>query len=114
MRCLKCGVEIQEPEVFCDDCKAVMAQYPVRPDAVVHIPERPAIQAEKPQKKRKQIYADYIRALRRAIKLLTGAVITLVLIVCLLGFMLYQQLQNDQRPIIGQNYTTTEQQSESN
>lgn len=112
MRCLKCGVEIQEPEVFCEDCKAVMAQYPVRPDAVVHIPNRPVIQAEKPQKKRKQIYADYIRALRRTIKVLTGAVITLVLIVCLLGFMLYQQLQDNQKPIIGQNYTTTEQGSD--
>jgi len=35
-----------------------------------------------------------------------------LLIVCLLGFMLYQQLQDNQKPIIGQNYTTTEQGSD--
>ena len=106
MHCLKCGVEIQPPEVFCQDCQASMAQAPVRPDAVVYIPDRPAIVVEKPQKKKKQIYADYIRTLRRSIRWLTGAVITLVLLVCLLGFMLYQQLQDSQKPVIGQNYTT--------
>lgn len=37
---MKCGKEIDDQQVFCDDCLAVMAQYPVKPDVAVHLPKR--------------------------------------------------------------------------
>lgn len=40
MYCMKCGKEIDDQQVFCDDCLAVMAQYPVKPDVAVHLPKR--------------------------------------------------------------------------
>lgn len=31
MNCLKCGREIEEGQVFCNDCLVQMAKYPVKP-----------------------------------------------------------------------------------
>ena len=42
MHCLKCGTEIQPPNVFCQNCLAEMKQYPVARDTPVVIQPRPA------------------------------------------------------------------------
>ena len=34
MNCLKCGREIEEGQVFCNDCLVQMAKYPVKPEVV--------------------------------------------------------------------------------
>ena len=110
MYCLKCGNAIRSPEVFCPECLADMDTCPVRADAVIQIPNRPAPVVEKASRKKKQNYADYIRVLRRLIRWLCVAVAALTLLVCLLGFLLFQQLQSPaDAPSIGKNYTTTEQ-----
>lgn len=41
MQCMKCGREIPAGEVFCEECLAEMAEYPVKPGAVVTLPNRP-------------------------------------------------------------------------
>lgn len=109
MYCLKCGCEISEPEVFCKKCLSSMRNFPVRPDAVIHIPERPAPPVEKPQKKKKS-YADYVRTLRRTIKTLCIILVVLTLLVCGLCALVYHQYQGiPDLPAIGRNYTTTDQ-----
>lgn len=46
-QCLKCGKKTAAANVFCDDCLTVMAQYPVKPGTVAHIPVRPAAPSAK-------------------------------------------------------------------
>lgn len=41
MNCLKCGREVPFGQVFCEDCQAEMANYPVKPDTVVQLPPQP-------------------------------------------------------------------------
>ena len=106
MQCLKCGVEIPSTDVFCKTCLGKMAAYPVKADAVVQIPVRPATEAEKPSRKKKS-YADYVRTLRRLIKALCVMVAILTLLVCLMGALLYHITQGPVTlPDIGKNYTT--------
>lgn len=110
MYCLKCGSEVRSPDVFCQECLADMAACPVRSDAVIQLPNRPAMAVEKTPRKKKQTYADYVRTLRKLIRWLCGLAAVLTLLVCLLGYLLFQQLRNDTNaPAIGKNYTTTEQ-----
>lgn len=48
MHCMKCGREIQEPQVFCPDCLTHMAENPVKPGTAVKLPHRSAVpQAKK-------------------------------------------------------------------
>ena len=89
MRCLKCGVEIQEPEVFCQNCLSVLAEQPVPIVSVMQIPVRPVTRQAKSSRKPKQIYADYIRSLRNAVRWLCFIVFLLVVLVCALGFYLF-------------------------
>ena len=91
MRCLKCGVEIQPPEVFCKECLAVLAEMPVPADAVVQIPERPVSRPAKGGRKRKQVYADYIRTLRSLIRWLCVIIFLLVVLICAMAFILYRR-----------------------
>ena len=41
MQCMKCGREIPAGQVFCEECLAEMAEYPVKPGTVVTLPSRP-------------------------------------------------------------------------
>lgn len=38
--CMRCGREIEEGQVFCQDCLKEMSRYPVDPNTVVQIPLR--------------------------------------------------------------------------
>lgn len=43
MNCLKCGREIEEGQVFCNDCLVQMAKYPVKPGTAVQLPSAEAL-----------------------------------------------------------------------
>ena len=47
MQCMKCGREIPAGQVFCEECLAEMADYPVKPGTVVTLPNRPKQAAPK-------------------------------------------------------------------
>lgn len=47
MQCMKCGREIPVGQVFCEECLAEMAAYPVKPGTVVTLPNRPKQAASK-------------------------------------------------------------------
>ena len=40
MNCLRCGAEVEAPNVFCPQCQAEMAKHPVPRDAAVILPTR--------------------------------------------------------------------------
>ena len=41
MNCMKCGREVEEGQVFCQECLAQMETEPIRISTPVHIPRQP-------------------------------------------------------------------------
>ncbi len=105
MQCLKCGRRIEDGQVFCADCLQVMEATPVKSDAAVVIPNRPALRrsdfakAVKPE--------EIIDKLQHTIHRLTIACICLgVLLAAALVGMGLLFLSSSDIPGIGQNYST--------
>lgn len=110
MNCMKCGVEIPENHVFCDHCLAVMEDYPVKPDAHIHLPKREdAAEAVKrnAKKKRTPSAEEKIAALRMKVLRLRLVVVILIFLLCivsaLFGLRMYEDIYA--QPATGKNYT---------
>ena len=86
MGCMKCGKKLGASQVFCDECLAKMAQCPVKPGAVVRLPERPAA----PVAKKKPIRRLYFWNMETEIGTLQSKIrwLRFALIVAILGFLL--------------------------
>lgn len=96
MRCLKCGREIKDPEVFCELCQEDMSAYPVKPGTPIQLPHRAETPKKKPPKKKKQLKPEeQIPRLRSNIRLLslalTGLLIAFVLAVLMVVYLLDQR-----------------------
>lgn len=109
MYCLKCGSDTKGDNVFCDLCLEDMNSCPVRPDATIHLPERPVQEIEKKPKK-SRTPADQIRGLHRVIRFLLLILLIMSLLAAVLGFLLWREhkLNSASTPVIGQNYTPPE------
>ena len=110
MRCMKCGKEIKETQVFCDSCLAIMSGKPVRPDTVVQLPVRPAPQARKPApRKRMPTAEEKLDRLRSAVKWMSLAITCLVLaLVVTVSLLLRSEPASQPEHGIGQNYNTVD------
>ena len=96
MRCLKCGREIKDPDVFCELCQEDMSAYPVKPGTPIQLPHRAEAPKKKPPKKKKQLKPEeQIPRLRSNIRLLslalTGLLIAFVLAVLMVVYLLDQR-----------------------
>ena len=103
MRCLKCGRDIADEQVFCEDCQTVMAQYPVKPGTPIQLPPRhiePAAK-KKPAKKKKVLKPEeQVLKLRHSIRLLTVALIGVVIAFLLAALLTLHLLdQRDDRSV---------------
>ncbi|MBO5316898.1 MAG: zinc ribbon domain-containing protein [Oscillospiraceae bacterium] len=111
MYCLKCGKEIAEEQVFCPDCLAVMEAYPVKPDTVVHIPQRAP---HTPEKRHRTVSPkEQIYQLQKTVRWLMLTATVLMVVLLLTVAMLLHQLDKPSSPgglPLGQNYTTFQQQ----
>lgn len=87
MHCMKCGKQIEESQVFCDECLNVMAQYPVKPDVAVHLPKRTA-NSEKTARKKELTPEQLQQHQQSLIKWLFLTVLILAVVVGLLGWLL--------------------------
>jgi len=109
--CLKCGSEVQLPNVFCSPCLEDMATCPVRSDAVIHLPERPTPVTEKKSRKKSRSAEDRIRSLRRFALLLCILVVALSVVISMLTYQLIRQqelLSKKEEAPLGKNFTTQE------
>lgn len=104
MNCLRCGVEVEAPNVFCPKCQEEMAKHPVPRDAAVILPTREprtprrAYTPVDPQDQINQLKKKN-RSQRRALWIFVP------LCVLLLGLLLYVcQGIWKKYPAIGQNY----------
>ena len=64
MVCLKCGKNTTNEQVFCDQCLAVMDNYPVKPDIHIQLPNR-AAHKKSSKKKRTPSPEEQVLLLRR-------------------------------------------------
>lgn len=105
MKCLRCGAEIAPEQVFCPECLASMADYPVKPGAVVNIPVRRETAA--PVKRMQASPEQLLERSRRLVKLLTVSLLLLALAAGIAGvwggITLERHYRQSQR---GQNYST--------
>lgn len=100
MNCMKCGVEIQEGQVFCDHCLSVMAQHPVRPGTHIHLPKRPV------KKKRTPSQDEQISTLKmKVLRLRLTAAILAFLFCVATGFLAMKVFLEPAEPTTGRNYT---------
>ncbi len=109
MHCMKCGKKTDETQVFCEDCLAVMANYPVRPDTVVQLPIRATAPAKKaaPRKRPLSPEAQLVRT-RKTVKRLAMALGCALLALCLsVSFLIHIIEENNMQDTIGKNYSTT-------
>ena len=90
MFCLKCGKETQENQVFCETCLQVMDQYPVKPDAAIHLPDRQRSYLKKTaHRKRVPTQDEVIARLKKTNRCLIWSLAILLLIVLVAGTVLY-------------------------
>ena len=90
MRCLKCGREIKDPEVFCELCQEDMSAYPVKPGTPIQLPHRAEAPKKKPPKKKKQLKPEeQIPRLRSNIRLLSLALTGLTVLLFIFSRQAY-------------------------
>lgn len=109
MNCLKCGKETKENQVFCETCLASMEQYPVKPDAVIHLPHVYTQPEAKKQTVRRRALSpeEQLVQLKKLVRRLLWAVAALVVVLGLtVGMLLYNIFSAPEANAIGRNYTT--------
>lgn len=107
MNCMKCGREIALGQVFCKECLADMADYPVKPGTPVILPNyepkpvlrRPARKSRKPEEQ-----LSFVRNIATVLALL------LIAVSLTFGFITSALLnkldEKAEAPTSGQNYST--------
>lgn len=109
MNCIKCGVKIQEPQVFCGSCLKEMEKYPVKPNIQVTLPVRPKVPPAKKRARRQRgsVQDEQMRQMKIKLRLAHTALIVILIAFLVVSGMMFKfltQPQNDYAP--GQNYGT--------
>lgn len=118
MKCMRCGRETTDQQVFCDDCLADMARHPVKPDVAVYLPSRRPAEPQRKQirHRKKDLSAEeLVPILRSRIWILSAAVVILMLMLgaAAAGVWFANNPTTDEKiPNIGQNYQTVENNNE--
>ncbi len=96
--CIKCGKELGNTKVFCEDCQAVMKQYPVPTGTPLVIHQRPETKKTAIKKKTISPEEQVIR-LRKKVKRLAWTVVLLVLLlICAAGWLFWEIYQPEPAP----------------
>jgi hypothetical protein len=107
-QCLKCGKKTEDRSVFCNECLAIMEQYPVKPGTVVHIPRRHTlpVSATKVDYEESRL-SEQVAQQRGLIRWLTSIIAGLSILLVITAVLLLHTLTPEQQvPAIGRNYTT--------
>ena len=112
VNCMKCGREISEGQVFCEECLEIMEQYPVRSGTYVRIPPRKEYEdARQPRRKKELTPEEHLTQLQEKIRWLSVSVVALLATSILLGFLVLQDFLTPEEetavPMV-RNYTVTQ------
>ena len=106
MACIKCGRETRCENIFCDDCLAEMARYPVEPGTVVLLPRRKDSGPSKKGTKRYTPTPEELTAVLRRQR----AILLFLLLSCMIAIALMfkptMHYIRDEHYEIGQNYSS--------
>ena len=111
MYCMKCGKRVPEKQAFCDDCLAVMAQFPVKPETHILLPNRetPVAAKKAPARKKALSAEDRLARAKKIIQWLSFSLAVVVLALFLSVGLLVETMKPGTQPgAIGQNYNTTD------
>lgn len=116
MHCMKCGVELKNSGVFCENCLADMEKYPVKPNITIQLPNRPATSPARKRSRRNKYPKpeDQIRHLKKVRNWLFGLLIAALLALAGVSVLALHLLDGEPIDInIGQNYGTVDATEES-
>lgn len=107
MQCMKCGRDVSEGQVFCNECRTEMEKYPVRPGTAVLLPHyRQPYPAIKKPVKRTVAPEEQIRRLKRRNRILGWLLAISLTLAAGFGYLaaaLY--IEYDGKFLPGQNYS---------
>lgn len=109
MYCMKCGREIKDHQVFCQQCLEDMAKNPVKPGTPVQLPVRPASNTSRRSAVRKKAPSaeEQLKGLRGLLRGMALGIAALILALGVTVSALVHALQTpDSQQTIGQNYIT--------
>lgn len=105
LKCIKCGRETINDQVFCPDCQVDMQRYPVRPGTVVQIPARKETgTVKKVTRKKTMSPEEQVESLKKQVRTLWLSLILVSILAASLSVPTYQHWKEGQKKI-GQNYT---------
>lgn len=106
MNCLKCGREISEGQVFCEDCRLEMEKYPIKPGIPIQLPRRVEAPPVKKVSRRRVLTAEeQVKILRRISWILALLLLVMTLLAAALAYPAVQYLMEDHF-LPGQNYSS--------
>lgn len=112
MRCLKCGRETENEQVFCDECLDAAKNYPVKAGTAIHLPKRaPQEDPKKKPHRRALSPEDQLIVLHKAVRWLLATSAVLAIALGIVAAMLFYELaQPNPLPVrdLGRNYTTSD------
>ena len=111
MNCMKCGKEIPDSQVFCEDCLADMERHPVKPGTAVQLPEHTELHQRRQMVQKKETTPEEeISFLKKMVSGLMLTVTILLLVLCMAVTSLLQLRKNitGDNADIGKNYHTTD------
>lgn len=107
VNCLKCGREIEEGQVFCNDCLVQMAKYPVKPGTAVQLPSRGSAAVSKKVHSRRRGKAapeEQLKALKVRVRILSILLAACVVLLIVLSVFTLRYMSAN-RLLPGQNYS---------
>ncbi len=107
MACLKCGREVAGEQVFCDSCQLLMDENPVKPGTPVLLPLPKNQTAAKKPTHRKRVLPpeEQVVQLKKALRRMELCAAVLIIVLGMATYLLVREIQKDDAPVIGQNYT---------
>ena len=107
LQCLKCGEAVTEGNAFCDKCLAGMKDYPIPQDTALILPKRPDSGSRRYGRRKKKSTEELLQDAHQRIKTLRVALIFEVVLILVLAIGCLFLLRRDDKPVVGQNYSTT-------
>ena len=106
MQCLRCGRDMDEGQVFCFACEALMTKHPVKPNTVVTIHERSVRDRNANPRKAARPEEDTEGLHRTIMQLRLWVCMLMAALMLCVGVLTWQELTREDKPVIGQNYTS--------
>ena len=113
MGCMKCGRDLEDGQVFCESCLAVMSLDPVKPGTPVNLPPPREESARRSTPRKKTVpLEEQVRRLRKLNRRLSFLLALLVVLTIFLGYFTVQHLMEEEGFLPGQNYSSMDESSQ--